>query len=192
MKDVMPIREPGTSLPELMQRVALGEEDAFSSLYDTVAVPVFGVARSVLRDSAQSEEVTQEVLVEVWRTAQRYRSDRGTVMNWILTLAHRRAVDRVRSTVACNARDHKTAMLARTPAFDEVSEEVEIRLEHEQVRRSLLGLTEAQRQCLSLAYYEGMTSRQVAEQLSLPLGTVKTRLRDGLIRLRDSLEEVPV
>ncbi|MGW5861620.1 ECF RNA polymerase sigma factor SigK [Streptomyces sp. NPDC055239] len=192
MKDVMPIREPGTSLPELMQRVAHGDEDAFSSLYDTVAVPVFNVVRGVLRDAAQAEEVTQEVLVEVWRTAQRYRNDRGTVMNWILTMAHRRAVDRVRSTVACSARDHRAALLARTPPFDEVSEEVETRLEYEQVRRCLLELTDVQKQCLSLAYYEGMTSRQVAEQLSLPLGTVKTRLRDGLIRLRDSLEEVPV
>ncbi|MEW1927507.1 ECF RNA polymerase sigma factor SigK [Streptomyces sp. NPDC088360] len=180
--------ESAANLPELMQRVAHGDEDAFSSLYDIVAAPVLRAAHTVLRDPAQSQEVTQEVLVELWHTAPRYRTDRGTVMNWVLTLAHRRAVDRVRSTAACSAREKRTAQLAHTPAFDAVSEEVETRMEHEQLRRCLLTLTEAQRQCLVLAYYQGMTSRQIAERLSLPLGTVKTRLRDGLIRLRDTLQ----
>ncbi|MEU6678907.1 ECF RNA polymerase sigma factor SigK [Streptomyces sp. NPDC046853] len=181
-------READAGLPELMQRVAHGDEDAFSCLYDTVAAAVFGVARSVLHDRAQAEEITQEVLVEVWHTAERYRNDRGTVRNWVLTLAHRRAVDRVRSTAARSAREDKAARLARIPAFDEVSEAVETRLEYEQVRRCLAGLTDPQKRCLALAYYEGLTSRQIAEQLSLPLGTVKTRLRDGLIRMRDSMK----
>lgn len=141
----------------------------------------------MLRDHAQSEEVAQEVLVEVWRTAPRYRSDRGTAINWILTLAHRRAIDRVRSVEAAAARDSKAALLARTPEFDEVTEQVEARLEREQVRRCLRTLTEIQRQAVTLAYYRGLTYRQVAEALTLPLGTVKTRLRDGLIRLRDCL-----
>ncbi|MFJ9376174.1 sigma-70 family RNA polymerase sigma factor [Streptomyces sp. NPDC101455] len=174
-------------LEELMARVALGDEDAFAAVYDAVVSPVLGVARAVLRDHAQSEEVAQEVLVEVWRTAPRYRSDRGTAVNWILTLAHRRAIDRVRSVEAAAARDHKAALLARTPEFDEVTEQVETRLEREQVRRCLRTLTEIQRQAVTLAYYRGLTYRQVAEALTLPLGTVKTRLRDGLIRLRDCL-----
>ncbi|MGV9456600.1 sigma-70 family RNA polymerase sigma factor [Streptomyces sp. NPDC003635] len=190
MKEAVHIgRNPSSKpdLQELVGRVALGDEDAFAAVYDAVAGPVLGVVRAVLRDQAQSEEIAQEVLVEVWRTAPRYRPDRGTALNWILTLSHRRAVDRVRSVEAAAARDHKAALLERTPEFDEVTEQVEARLEREQVRRCLRTLTEIQRQAVTLAYYRGLTYRQVAESLSLPLGTVKTRLRDGLIRLRDCL-----
>ncbi|MET7358762.1 sigma-70 family RNA polymerase sigma factor [Streptomyces sp. NPDC005562] len=190
MKEVVHIGArtvPGPDLQELVARVAQGDQKAFSGVYDVVAGPVLGVVRAVLRDHAQSEEVAQDVLLEVWRTAPRYRPDVGTARNWILTLAHRRAVDRVRSVEASAARDHKAAMLARARDFDEVSEQVETRIEHEQVRRCLRTLTEVQRQSVTLAYYRGLTYRQVAELLSLPLGTVKTRLRDGLIRLRDCL-----
>ncbi|MEU0820232.1 sigma-70 family RNA polymerase sigma factor [Streptomyces mirabilis] len=190
MKEAVHIgRNPSAKpdLQELVGRVALGDEEAFASVYDAVVNPVLGVVRAVLRDQAQSEEVTQEVMVEVWRTAPRYRSDRGTAINWILTLAHRRGVDRVRSVEAATARDHKAALLEHTPEYDEVTEQVEARLEREQVRRCLRTLTEIQRQAVTLAYYRGLTYRQVAETLTLPLGTVKTRLRDGLIRLRDCL-----
>ncbi|MCZ4612075.1 sigma-70 family RNA polymerase sigma factor [Streptomyces sp. Lzd4kr] len=180
-----PSSEP--DLAELVQRVAMGDQDAFAALYDSVASPVHGVVRSVLRDRAQSEEVAQEVLVEVWRTAPRYRPDRGTPVNWILTLAHRRAVDRVRSVEAAAAREHKAALLDRLPEYDQVTEQVEARLEREQVRRCLRTLTDVQKQAVTLAYYRGLTYRQVAETLALPLGTVKTRLRDGLVRLRDCL-----
>ncbi|MFD3374870.1 MULTISPECIES: sigma-70 family RNA polymerase sigma factor [unclassified Streptomyces] len=190
MKEAVHIgRNPSVEpdLQELVGRVALGEEAAFASVYDRVVSSVLGVVRAVLRDQAQSEEVAQEVLVEVWRTAPRYRPDRGTAINWILTLAHRRAVDRVRSAEAASARDHKAALLDHTPEYDEVAEQVEARLEREQVRRCLRTLTDIQRQAVTLAYYRGLTYRQVAEVLTLPLGTVKTRLRDGLIRLRDCL-----
>ncbi|MFC9645343.1 sigma-70 family RNA polymerase sigma factor [Streptomyces mirabilis] len=190
MKEAVHIgRNPSAKpdLQELVGRVALGDEEAFASVYDAVVNPVLGVVRAVLRDQAQSEEVTQEVMVEVWRTAPRYRSDRGTAINWILTLAHRRGVDRVRSVEAATARDHKAALLEHTPEYDEVTEQVEARLEREQVRRCLRTLTEIQRQAVTLAYYRGLTYREVAETLTLPLGTVKTRLRDGLIRLRDCL-----
>lgn len=182
-------RNPSTEpdLQELMSHVALGDEEAFARVYDVVASGVLGVVRAVLRDEAQSEEVAQEVFVEIWRTAPRYRSDRGTAINWILTLAHRRAVDRVRSAEATAARDHKAALLDRTPEYDHVTEQVEARLEREQVRRCLRTLTEIQRQAVTLAFYRGLTYRQVAEALTLPLGTVKTRLRDGLIRMRDCL-----
>ncbi|MGP3775989.1 sigma-70 family RNA polymerase sigma factor [Streptomyces sp. SDT5-1] len=180
-----PSAEP--DLETLVGRVALGDEDAFASVYDRVMGPVLGTVRAVLRDLAQSEEVAQEILVEVWRTAPRYRTDRGTAINWILTLAHRRAIDRVRSLEASAARDRKAALLDHMPEFDQVSEQVEDRLEREQVRRCLRTLTEIQRQAVTLAYYRGLTYRQVAESLTLPLGTVKTRLRDGLIRLRDCL-----
>lgn len=177
----------GPDLQELVEQVALGDEGAFARVYDRVAGPVLGVVRAVLRDHAQSEEVAQEVLVEVWRTAPRYRPDRGTAVNWILTLAHRRAVDRVRSVDAAMARDHKAALLDKVPEYDEVAEHVEARLEREQVRRCLRTLTDLQHQSVTLAYYRGLTYREVAEALGLPLGTVKTRLRDGLIRLRDCL-----
>ncbi|MCQ4210654.1 MULTISPECIES: ECF RNA polymerase sigma factor SigK [Streptomyces] len=177
----------GPSLEELMADVAKGDKEAFASVYDAVAGSVLGVVRGVLRDRAQSEEVAQEVLVEVWGNAARYRTDRGTAINWVLTLAHRRAIDRVRSVEAAAARDHRAALLARTPEFDEVTEEVETRLEREQLRRCLRTLTELQRQSVSLAYYRGLTYSEVAELLSVPLGTIKTRLRDGLIRLRDCL-----
>ncbi|MFG2461378.1 sigma-70 family RNA polymerase sigma factor [Streptomyces sp. NPDC048523] len=177
----------GPDLQELVEQVALGDEGAFARVYDRVAGPVLGVVRAVVRDHAQSEEVAQEVLVEVWRTAPRYRPDRGTAVNWILTLAHRRAVDRVRSVDAAMARDHKAALLDKVPEYDEVAEHVEARLEREQVRRCLRTLTDLQRQSVTLAYYRGLTYREVAEALGLPLGTVKTRLRDGLIRLRDCL-----
>ncbi|MBQ0888242.1 sigma-70 family RNA polymerase sigma factor [Streptomyces sp. NPDC048376] len=190
MKEAVHIGRNPASRPDLQQlirEVALGDQDSFAAVYDAVAGSVLGVARAVLRDQAQSEEVAQEVLVEVWRTAPRYRPERGTVVNWILTLAHRRAVDRVRSVEAAAARDHKAALLDRTPEYDEVTEQVETRLEREQVRRCLRTLTEIQRQSVTLAYYRGLTYRQVAEALALPLGTVKTRLRDGLIRLRDCL-----
>ncbi|GAA4111281.1 MULTISPECIES: sigma-70 family RNA polymerase sigma factor [Streptomyces] len=177
----------GPDLPDLLDRVAQGDQQAFGSLYDAVAGPVLGVVRAVVRDPAQSEEVAQEVMVAVWQTAARYRRELGGVMNWVLTLAHRRAVDRVRSAQAAGARDHKAALLEQTPAFDEVAEEVDRRLEREQVRRCLRTLTELQRQSVTLAYYRGMTYREVAELLTVPLGTVKTRLRDGLIRMRDCL-----
>ncbi|MDQ1040778.1 RNA polymerase sigma-70 factor (ECF subfamily) [Streptomyces sp. V3I8] len=180
-----PSAEP--DLQDLMGGVALGDQQAFARLYDAVVGPVLGVVRSVLRDRAQSEEVTQEVLVEVWRSAARYRNDRGSVINWVLTLAHQRAVDRVRSVEASAAREHRAALLDHAPEYDEVTEQVEARLEREQVRRCLRTLTELQRQSVTLAYYRGLTYREVAESLALPLGTVKTRLRDGLIRLRDCL-----
>jgi RNA polymerase sigma-70 factor, ECF subfamily len=175
------------SLDAVLGQVARGDEAAFERLYDRVAGVVFGVVRRVVRDPAQSEEVAQEVLVEVWRTATRFDPARGTALTWILTMAHRRAVDRVRSAQAAADRDDRVGKLARTPAFDEVAEAVETKLEQEQVRRALAQLTPLQREAVTLAYYGGHTYREVAELLDVPLGTVKTRLRDGLIRLRDML-----
>ncbi|OEV04172.1 sigma-70 family RNA polymerase sigma factor [Streptomyces oceani] len=179
--------QPGPGLDGLLERVARGDQEAFAAVYDIVAEPLFGLVRGVLRDPAQSEEVAQEVLVEVWRSAPRFRPERGSAMSWVMTLAHRRAVDRVRSAQAASDREHRAALLDQAPAFDDVTEQVEARLEREQVRRCMRTLTEVQRQSITLAYYRGLTYREVAELLTLPLGTVKTRLRDGLIRLRDCL-----
>lgn len=181
------VRPAAPDLPELMGRVALGDQQAFAAVFEAVSGPVLGLVRTVLRDSAQSEEVAQEVLVEVWRTAARYQPARGSVMTWVLMLAHRRAVDRVRSEQAASNREQRAARLEHAAAYDEVVEQVESRLEREQVRRCLRGLTELQRQSVTLAYYRGLTYREVAELLAVPLGTVKARMRDGLIRLRDCL-----
>ena len=183
--DIVGREEPG--LDELLKQVATGDQDAFASVYDRVSGPVFGLVRSVLRDPSQSEEVTQEVLVEVWRTAARFDPDKGEATTWIMTLAHRRAVDRVRSAQAAGDREERAARLDRTPDYDDVVEQIEARLEREQVRRCLRTLTQIQLQAVTLAYYRGLTYREVAELLAQPLGTVKTRLRDGLIRLRDCL-----
>jgi len=175
------------ALDDLLHRVARGDAAAFEPLYDRVAGSVFGVILRVLRDPAQSEEVAQEVLVEVWRTATRFDGERGSASTWIHTMAHRRAIDRVRSAQASHDRDERVALRDHVPAYDEVVDIVETRLEQEQVRRCMQGLTDLQRESVTLAYYGGHTYQQVAELLEVPLGTVKTRMRDGLIRLRDCL-----
>ena len=175
------------TLDDLLLRVARGDTPAFETLYDQMANVVFGIICRVLRDPAQSEEVAQEVLVEVWRTATRFDPDKGGASTWILTMAHRRAIDRVRSAQASHDREERVAHRDHVPAFDEVAEQVETRLEQEQVRRCLGDLTDLQRESVTLAYYGGYTYREVGELLDVPLGTVKTRLRDGLIRLRDCM-----
>ncbi|MFH8749812.1 ECF RNA polymerase sigma factor SigK [Streptomyces rimosus] len=177
----------GRGAEVLLPLVARGDHGAFEELYDLVSAPVFGMARRVLRDSAQAEEVTQEVLLEIWRRAHRYDPGRGSGLSWILTLAHRRAVDRVRSARAASEREERAARRAVVTAFDEVAEQVEGAFEREWVRRCLERLTALQRQSVTLAYYDGYTHREVARRLAVPLGTVKSRLRDGLARLRDCL-----
>lgn len=184
----VPARPPTEATEEdLLLRVARGDHEAFGVLYDRVAGQVYGVIRRVLRDPARSEEVAQEVLVEVWRTATRFDPDRGTAATWILTMAHRRAIDRVRSVQASRDRDERIGHRDRVRPFDEVSEEVQTRFEHQQVRDALRALTDLQREAVELAYYGGYTYREVAELLDAPLGTIKTRMRDGLIRLRDAM-----
>ncbi len=174
-------------LAELMQQVARGDKQAFSALYDALAPMVFGIVVRVVRDPAQSEEVAQEVMIDLWRRAARYRPEAGSVNTWASTIAHRRAVDRVRSAQATADREQAQAAREHQTAFDEVAEEVETRLASEQVRRCLRGLTELQRQAVTLAYYGGLTYREVAQTLRTPLPTIKTRMRDGLIRLRDCM-----
>ncbi|MFI5663811.1 sigma-70 family RNA polymerase sigma factor [Streptomyces sp. NPDC051684] len=190
MKEPVPVGStpcPGPDLPELMVQVVQGDEEAFSAVYDAVAAPVFGLVFRMLRDHAQSEEVAQEVLIELWRTAAHYRPEKGTVLNWVLTLAHQRTVDRIRSVEAATSRERRAALLERMPEYDEVSEQVEGHFEREQLRRCLRSLSKIQRQSVMLAYYQGLTYKEVAAALSAPLGTIKTRMRDGLIRLRDCL-----
>ena len=171
-----------------MHAVAKGDQSAFASLYDRIGAQVFGLVRRVVRDPSQSEEVTQEVLLDVWRLATRFDPARGSATGWIMTMAHRRAVDRVRSEQSARNRNERIAVRdSADKPFDVVVEDVELRFEQEQVRRALDDLTDLQREAIELAYYSGYTYREVAELLDTPLGTVKTRLRDGLIRLRDTI-----
>jgi RNA polymerase sigma-70 factor (ECF subfamily) len=173
------------SLEAALAAVARGDEAAFAVVYDRAAPVVLGTARRILRDPAQSEEVMQEVLLEVWRTATRFDPAAGSAAAWITTLAHRRAVDRVRSEQRAAQREIRAGTAA--VAYDEVADAVEASLDRERVRRCLAGLTELQRESVTLAYYGGYSYREVALLLGVAVGTVKTRMRDGLIRLRDCL-----
>ena len=175
------------ALADCLHLVARGDREAFEQLYQDMAGPVYGLIRRVLRDPAQAEEVAQEVMVEIWRTSSRFDRAKGSPRAWMLTIAHRRAVDRVRSEQSAHDREAKVAARSNEIEFDEVTETVEARLEAQRVRHCLGGLTELQRESVTLAYYDGYTYPQVAELLQAPLGTVKTRMRDGLTRMRDCL-----
>jgi len=176
-------RDP--ALAALLAHVARGDQRAFESVYEQTAGQVLGIVRRVVRDPAQSEEVMQEVLLEIWRTAARFDPEVGSATAWMMTLAHRRAVDRVRSEQRSAERELR--VVSAQIAYDEVAEAVEASLDRERVRRCLTSLTELQRESVTLAYYGGYTYREVAELLGIAIGTVKTRMRDGLIRLRDCL-----
>jgi RNA polymerase sigma-70 factor (ECF subfamily) len=165
--------------------VARGDQAAFKAVCAQVGPAVFGVVRAVVRDRCQTEEVCQEVLLEVWRAASRFEPGKGSALAWVTTIAHRRAVDRVRAEHRLAEREVRAAW--HQIAYDEVAEAVEARLDQERVRRCLGSLTSVQRQSVTLAFYGGYTVREVAALLAAPEGTVKTRMRDGLIRLRDCL-----
>ncbi|MGH3459265.1 ECF RNA polymerase sigma factor SigK [Aeromicrobium sp.] len=173
-------------LSELLIQVARGDESSFAKLYDALGPAVYGLARRVIRDPARAEEVAQEVFLQVWQTAARFDPERGRAKSWVMTLAHRRAVDAVRHDQAATDRD-RAYDWSSGPDYDEVNETVTIRLEHEQVRRCMEGLTELQREAINLAYYQGYTYTQCAEVLDANTSTIKTRMRDGLVRLRDCM-----
>jgi RNA polymerase sigma-70 factor, ECF subfamily len=168
------------ALATALYLVARGDREAFDTVYREMAGLVYGLIRRVLRDPAQAEEVAQEVMVEIWRTASRFDQAKGSPRAWMLTIAHRRAVDRVRSEQSAHDRESKVAARSNEIEFDEVAETVEVRLEAQRVRHCLGGLTDLQRESVTLAYYDGYTYSQVAELLQAPLGTVKTRMRDCL------------
>ena len=177
-------RDP--DLAGLLALVARGDHRAFELVYGELAGPVYGVVRQVLRDPAHSEEIAQEVLLEIWRTASRFDPAKGSPAAWALTIAHRRAVDRVRSENASSRREEKAAA-DQSSQDDDVAEVVAATLDGQRVLRCLDGLTELQRESIKLAYYGGYSYPQVARLLGVALGTVKTRIRDGLIRMRDCL-----
>ena len=178
--------EPRDPLATLLGRAGRGDQSAFAELYDALAPLLHGIVLRVLRDPSQSEEVTQEAFVELWRLAPRYDSSRGSVRSWATTIAHRRAIDRVRSEQASRERTERDSQKRVLQSHD-IAEQVVANLEATRVRKALERLTEMQRQAVELAYIGGHSYRQVALLLNVPEGTIKTRIRDGMIRLRDEL-----
>lgn len=179
----------GDGLSDLLHRCSLGDESAFAALYDATSGRVHGLVRRVVRDPDQAQEVTQETYLQIWRTSTRFDPNRGAALSWILTLAHRRAVDRVRSAEAAHQRDLSYARRTEERPVDSTAEHVHADLERARVRAALASLTEIQRKAVELAYFGGYTHTEVARLLDLPLGTAKTRIRDGLIRMRDAMGE---
>jgi RNA polymerase sigma-70 factor (ECF subfamily) len=179
-------RGAGPGLGQLLAASSRADEAAFAMLYDRVAPRVFGLVRTVVRDPALAEEVTQEVFLEIWQQCARFAPGRGSALSWMLTIAHRRAVDRVRAVEAATRRDQDQAG-HQDVDFDATAEQAHQGLEAQRVRRAMGSLTPVQRGALELAYFRGYTHAEVAQLLDLPLGTAKTRIRDGLIRLRDTL-----
>lgn len=180
--------EPAGLTPEiLLQRVATGDHAAFSALYERFSARVFGLTNRILRDPSQAEEVAQEIFLEIWQRATRFDRARGTATSWIMTLTHGRSVDRVRHSQASRTRDRKTTIENFDRDVDSVADSVIGQAEAGEVRECLKTLTDLQRESITLAYFGGHTQREVGEMLGAALPTVKTRMRDGLIRLRDCM-----
>ena len=164
-----------------------GDEAAFARLYDATAARAYGLAVRVVRDPSQAEEVAQEAFLEIWRTASRFDQGKGSAVSWILTLVHRKAVDRVRSAEAGSRRDTAYHQGSHGVEHDSTAEAAHSSMEARRVRQAMGSLTEVQREALELAFFKGYTHTEVATMLDLPVGTAKTRIRDGLIRLRDTM-----
>lgn len=176
-----------TDLDELLRRVARQDVDAFATFYDQTRARVYGLVTRVLRDRGYSEETTQDIYLQVWRTADAYNPAAGSPMSWLLTLAHRRAVDRVRSEQAASQRESRYGAANVEPPFDQVADSAILSDERRQVTDCLGALTDTQREAIQLAYYDGLTYVQVSEQLSANLATIKSRMRDAILGLRRCL-----
>lgn len=182
-----PSDECAGRLSGLLAAAARGDQEAFAQVYDLTSARVYGMVLRVVRDRAQAAEVTQDVYLQVWREAARYDPTVGAALGWLLMIAHRRAVDRVRAAESAIRREDRYASTQSDRAYDQAAEQAHANLDAQRVRRALDELTDAQRDALRLAYFGGYTHREVAELLHIPVGTAKTRIRDGLIRLRDTL-----
>ena len=174
-------------LAELLKACGRGDQAAFARLYDATSSRVVGLAVRVVRDPAQAEEVAQEAFLEIWKTSGRFDPAKGSPSGWMLTIVHRKAVDRVRSAEASTRRDTTYHQRNQPVEHDSTAEAATASLEARRVRQALADLTPVQREALELAYFGGYTHTEVATMLELPVGTAKTRIRDGLIRLRDTM-----
>lgn len=162
-----------------------GDDHAFAALYDDLAPRIYGVVLRILADPHQAEEVTQEVFLHIWQNSDRFDPARGSAFSWAMTMAHRRAVDRVRASEAWRRRDDADAALVRQSPEDLTADAAHASLDAQRLRAGLATLSVIQRRALELAYFGGYTHTEVARLLQIPLGTAKTRIRDGLIQLRD-------
>lgn len=178
--------DPGVGVA--LERVRAGDERAFAAVYDALAPAVYGVARRVLRDTALAEEVAQEVFLEIWQRSAEYEAGRATLRGWAVMIARRRAIDRVRQEEALKNRQLRTANSLTACASVGPDERMVDLDEGVQARRAMAVLSPAQRGALELAFFDGFTYPEIAVQLGVPLGTVKTRIRDGLITLRRSMQ----
>jgi RNA polymerase sigma-70 factor (ECF subfamily) len=179
--------QPSRELAALLRRVALGDRQAFGAFYDQTNSRVYGLVIRVLRDSGYSEETTQEIYLEVWRTASQYDSAKGSALAWLLTMAHRRAVDRVRTEQAGSQRESRYGAANVDPPSDVVADSAIGGDERRRVIACLDALTDVQRQCIELAYYGGLTYVEVSQRLATNLSTIKSRMRDALRGLRNCL-----
>lgn len=178
---------PGPDMTALLRRCARGDQEAFAALYDASAPRLYGLAVRIVRNPGLAEDVVQEAFLDLWRHSARFDPAQGSALSWMLTITHRKAVDRVRSMEASSRRDSTYEQRSRQTAFDSTAETAHAGLEGARVRRSLDSLTATQREAVELAYFGGYTHTEIARLLDLPLGTAKTRIRDGLIRLRDTM-----
>jgi RNA polymerase sigma-70 factor (ECF subfamily) len=169
-----------------LRRAGAGDEQAFARVFDSLSPMVFGVAVRVVRADALAEEVAQDVFVEAWRLAPQFDPTRGSARAWLATIAHRRAVDRVRSEQSRRNREQNDSRYVTRP-HDGVSEAVLDQLDRRQLTAAFGVLSDVQRQAIELAYYEGRTYRDVAVLLGIAEGTAKTRIREGLHRLRAAM-----
>ena len=174
-------------LAELLQRSSRGDEAAFAALYDATSSRAYGLALRVVRNPAHAEEVAQEAYLDAWRSSSRFDPARGSALGWLLTIVHRKAVDRVRSAEAASQRDATYHRETQPVEHDETAESAHASLEAQRVRGAVSTLTDVQREAVELAFFGGYTHTEVATLLDVPVGTAKTRIRDGLIRLRDAM-----
>lgn len=173
---------------DALLRAAHGDQRAFAELYDMMSARVFGLIVRVVVDRSQSEEVLQEVFLEAWQTATSFDTDRGRARSWLLTIAHRRAVDRVRASQASRRRDLVVGARDLAESRPGIDDEVELLIDAGNATSALNELPGPQRRAIVLAYFGGYSQREIAALLDTPLGTIKTRIRDGLSRLRRELE----
>lgn len=179
---------PSSDLDALLRRVARGDNSAFAAFYDHTKSRVYGLVARVLRDAGYSEETTQEIYLEVWRTAAEFDPAKGSALAWLLTMTHRRAIDRVRSEQAGTARESRYGIANVETATDVVADSAIAGDERRRVAHCLESLTDTQRQCIELAYYGGLTYAEVSQRLAANLSTVKSRMRDALRGLRNCLD----
>jgi len=180
-----PSRGDAARLAGLLGQAALGDQAAFAEFYDATSARAYGLALRVVRNPAHAEEVTQEAYLDAWRSSTRYDAGRGSAVGWLLTIVHRKAVDRIRSVEAATSRDETWNRETAPTDHDQTSEAAHASLDAARVRSAVATLTDVQRQAVELTYFGGYTHTEVATLLDVPLGTAKTRIRDGLIRLRD-------